>query len=83
MTTNARHTPPPAAIPASIAVLDGDSSGANKQIKEYEHYFYKTNFQLFIIVCVFSQLAFTALMIIFFFMMIFNDFTFLSLGLYI
>lgn len=29
MTTNARHTPPPAAIPANIAVLVGDSSGAN------------------------------------------------------
>lgn len=64
MTTNARHTPPPAAIPASIATLDGDSSGANKQIKEYKQYFYKTHFQLFIIVCVFSQLAFTTLMII-------------------
>lgn len=34
MTTNARHTPPPAVIPASIATLDGDSSGANEQIKE-------------------------------------------------
>lgn len=67
MTTNARHTPTPAAIPASIAILDGDSSGANKQIKEYTHYFYKTNFQVFIIVRVFSQLAFTALMIISFF----------------
>lgn len=41
MTTIARHTPPPAAIPASIAVLDGDSSGANKQIKEYKHIFIK------------------------------------------
>lgn len=29
MTTNARHTPPPAAIPANIAVLGEDSSGAN------------------------------------------------------
>lgn len=39
MTTNARHTPPPAAIPASIAISDGDSSGANKQNKEYKHFF--------------------------------------------
>lgn len=39
MTTNARHTPPPAAIPASTAMLDGDSSKANKQIKEYKQYF--------------------------------------------
>lgn len=64
MTTNARHTPPTAAIPASIAVLDGDSSGANKQIKEYKHFFHKTDFQLYIIVCVFFQISFTALMII-------------------
>lgn len=34
ITTNARHSPLPAAIPASIAILDGDSSGANKQINK-------------------------------------------------
>lgn len=67
MTTNARHTPPPAAIPASIAVLFGDSSGANKQIKEYKHYFYKTDVQLTIIVWVFFQISFTVLIIISFF----------------
>lgn len=55
MTTNARHTPLPTAIPVSIAILDGDSSGANKQNKEFKYYFYKTDFQLSIIFCVFSK----------------------------
>lgn len=44
MTTIARNTPPPAANPASIAVLDGDSPGANIQIKEYEYIFIKQIF---------------------------------------